>query len=172
MLLRALALLLVLSGCGDTEVTTRPVLVRDGGYALVEVRVFGDDAGEIEITIEGAEDGEGYAVFRNYGDAPFHSGWFDVGPWLAACEAAPISSACTDVNRQRAGTFLGLSRQNGAAAPRVAERQQCDEHPEFGVCVYYYAIVSARRGPERRAWIRVTTSDDDDAEPARIKKVW
>jgi hypothetical protein len=40
------------------------------------------------------------------------------------------------------------------------------------VYVLYYAIVGAQRGPYRRAWVTVTTENDEGAQRALITKIW
>jgi hypothetical protein len=103
----------------DERTIARPVLISDGGYALVEVRVFGEDAGEVVIMVEGVGEGEGHAAFRMFDDQSFHSGWFDLGPWVSECERDPGSRERTDVNHERAGTFIGLSRPGSPIGSRV-----------------------------------------------------
>lgn len=167
-LVSALAVGLAVSGCSDGhERTWQDVTLTDGGYALVAVTVPAKHDATILFSFDGAETGEAFAVFDEPDEPPFHTGWFDMSPWMESCERDPTTSACLDVHSQNAGAFVGVARRSGLA-PEVRATSECKGKK---ACTHYYAIVSSDRGPDRNLRVIVDTETGYNARPAQIWQV-
>lgn len=156
------------SGCSDDHTRTwDDVSLEDGGYALVEVVVPGRHDARIWFSFEGAAGGESFAVFDEPDEPPFHTGWFDMSPWMKNCERDPATSACLDVHTQKAGAFVGVARRE-VDPPAVSAYCEC---PGKRACTHYYAIVAGERGPDRILRVIVETENEWEAREASIRQV-
>ena len=167
-LVMALAVGVAVSGCSDD--TTRSfadVTLTDGGYALVEVVVPPKHSAQIRFSYDGAATGEAFAVFDEPEEPPFHTGWFDMSPWMENCERDPTTSPCLDVHTQKAGAFVGVARRTGNA-PEITTSCECTGKQE---CTHYYAIVSGEHGPDRNLRVIVDTTKNLDADAASISQI-
>lgn len=165
----ASALALTATGCSDDmERRSEVVSVKDGGYALVAVLVPAKHDAIIRFAFEGGAKGESFAVFDEPDDPPFHTGWFDMSPWMESCERDPSTSECLDVHTQKAGAFVGVARHQGAAIPEVTAHCEC---PGKYACTHYYAIVAGERGPDRDLRVIVDTTNVMSADGAKIRQI-
>lgn len=167
-LVTALALGLAVSGCADGQETRwQDVTLSDGGYALVEVEIPAKHDATVTFSYDGAKAGEGFAVFDEPDEPPFHTGWFDMSPWMESCERDPTTSACLDVHSQNAGAFVGVARRKGLA-PEIRASYECNsKYP----CTYYFAIVASEHGPDRNLRVIVDTDTGFNARPAKIAQI-
>lgn len=164
----AVAASVAVSGCSDGhERTWQDVSVNDGGYALVEIVIPARHDATITFSYDGAGHGEGFAVFDEPREPPFHTGWFDMSPWMKSCEDDPSTSQCLDVHSQNAGAFVGVARR-AALAPEVRTTYDC---PGKYACRHYYAIVSEEHGPDRNLRVIVDTDTTYNARPAGILQI-
>lgn len=167
-LVMGIALAFAMSGCSDDH-TRRlaDVTLRDGGYALVEVVVPAKHDATVVLMFDGAAEGESFAVFDEPDEAPFHTGWFDMSPWMQSCERDPTTSACLDVHSQKAGAFVGVGRRDGPPS-EIVTHLEC---PGKYACTHYYAVVAGERGPDRNVRVTVDTTKVLDADGAAISQI-
>lgn len=167
-LVMALAFAFAASACSDdTTRSWQDVTLNDGGYALVEVVVPPKHTAEIRFSYDGAGADESFAVFEEPDEPPFHTGWFDMSPWMANCERDPSTSPCLDVHTQKAGAFVGVARRK-LGTPEVATSCKCTGKYE---CTHYFALVAGERGPDRNLRVIVDTTKNLDADEASISQI-
>jgi hypothetical protein len=163
-----LALALTMSGCSDdTTRTWEDVTLNDGGYALVEVVIPAKHTAELRFSYDGAGTDESFAVFGEPEEPPFHTGWFDMSPWMASCERDPTTSPCLDVHTQKAGAFVGAARRK-LGSPEITASCECTGKYS---CTHYYAIVAGERGPDRNVRVIVDTTKNLNADGASISQI-
>jgi hypothetical protein len=156
------------AGCSDDHARTwEDVTLEDGGYALVEVAVPAKHDAVIRFTFDGAAQGESFALFVEPDEAPFHTGWFDMSPWMASCERDPTTSSCLDVHSQKAGAFVGVVRKD-VRTPELTATLEC---PGKYACHHYYAIVAGERGADRNVRVIVDTTKNLNADAAAITQI-
>lgn len=158
-----------LAGCGDNpEVETKEFRVKADGYALVEVQVGGRDRYEVRVEVDALESGDSYALLVSREERPLTQGWLDVAPWTNACTNDCTATQCIAVMKclggagspslcevGGAGRLVDVSLAEGGKRVLVHEGY-CTADDEID-CTYYYAIVGAQRGAERRAFVTVST---------------
>jgi hypothetical protein len=149
----ALFLSLGLVGCGDptVEIDVEPV----DGYALVALSVDEGVTASVDITLDGARDGEGFLLLRSDKRAPFHVGWFDPRPWTRACEDDPSSATCAFVRGCVTGarTDCDVEGAGWLSSVAYAEEGRALLDDERGSSTWgqklHYAIVAEERAPRR-----------------------